>query len=58
VTEEEQTLADIRAEVAKMGADDQAVIMDLVVQIVKVMDGHPLSAWALALVGAELAARR
>lgn len=55
MTNEEQTLADVRAEIAKMSEDDQLQVKVIAMTLRNILKADPHAPMALALVGAELA---
>lgn len=57
MTNEEQTLAEVRAEIAKLSADNRVAVEVIAMTLRGILKADPRAPMALALVGAELAAQ-
>lgn len=57
MTSDEQTLADIRFEIAKLSEHDQIRVWVIAATLRNIIKADPYAPMALALVGAELAAQ-
>ena len=57
MTNEEQTLDEVRAEIAKLSADDRIRVEVIAMSLRNILKASPWAPMALALVGAELAAQ-
>lgn len=57
MTDEEQTLAEVRAEIAKLPEEDQLKVMAIAMTLRNIIKANSHAPIALGLVGAEMAAQ-